>query len=116
MEIPTSIRRFVPVVLWSRVTSGTAPKDVKVGVFTAEHTEPLHSPGPTEALVAALGTLEIALSFGTSSEVLIAKKYVVLALNPVTVNDSPLPATCGEGSPLAWKAEPQLPAVIVLVE
>ena len=56
------------------------------------------------------------LSFGTSSEVLIAKEYVVLALRPVTVNVSALPATCGEGSPLACVAVAQLPAVIVLVE
>ena len=52
-------------------------------------------------VVVPLGTLESADSFGTSSEVLIAKKYVVLALSIETVNASLLPATCGEGSPVA---------------
>ena len=72
--------------------------------------------GAVPSAVAALGTFESALSFGTSSEVLIAKKYVVLSLSPVTVNVSALPATCGAGSPVACVAVAQLPAVIVLVE
>ena len=66
--------------------------------------------------VAALGTFESPLSLGSSSDVLIAKKYVVDSDSPVTVNVSALPATDGAGSPVACVAVAQLPAVIVLVE
>jgi hypothetical protein len=42
-------------------------------------------PDPSGALVSVLGTLDKPDIFGTSSEVLMAKKYVVFGFKPMTV-------------------------------